>query len=323
MFDQIVDGTKWSTVNTKEDYADGLSSYYEIIVIAQMKTLCVCLARNEHTGSASPFISAVELQSLEDSVYNSTDFGKYGLATVARNNFGYDGDTIRQGVSGLIASGLDWTGLVVGLLGPGYIVWPFVLLRTKLWISGSSVLSHSTMAHGKAILHRLKGRDDQFNRFWQPFTDNNPVVVCQSNAAPSHFWNIPPSKALSTALTTSRGKTLTIKWPPFALPEGDYYDFYNDINVTTNGVTVYTGQRLLSGQTEIVLTPKNDSPVGPVINAGEILQTFPLGRRNLTRDGILNFFISLWQYLDQGLVEIKKMEMEKLENPTVQDCQIH
>ncbi|GFZ11699.1 hypothetical protein Acr_23g0000840 [Actinidia rufa] len=27
-----------------------------------------------------------------------------------------------QGVSGLIASGLDWTGLVVGLLGPGYIV---------------------------------------------------------------------------------------------------------------------------------------------------------------------------------------------------------
>ncbi|GFY90007.1 leucine-rich repeat (LRR) family protein [Actinidia rufa] len=202
---------------------DGLSSYYEIIVIAQMKTLCVCLARNEHTGSASPFISAVELQSLEDSVYNSTDFGKYGLATVARNNFGYDGDT-------------------------------------------------------------NSFSDDQFNRFWQPFTDNNPVVVCQSNAAPSHFWNIPPSKALSTALTTSRGKTLTIKWPPFALPEGDYYDFYNDINVTTNGVTVYTGQRLLSGQTEIVLTPKNDSP-----------------------------------YLDQGLVEIKKMEMEKLENPTVQD----
>ena len=95
VFDQIVDGTKWSTVNTKEDYADGLSSYYDIIITAQAKTLSVCLARNEHTGSASPFISAVELQSLEDLVYNSTDFVKYGLAIVARNSFGYDGDTIR------------------------------------------------------------------------------------------------------------------------------------------------------------------------------------------------------------------------------------
>ncbi|PSS19198.1 LRR receptor-like serine/threonine-protein kinase precursor [Actinidia chinensis var. chinensis] len=251
VFDQIVDGTKWSIVNTKEDYANGLSSYYEIIVTAQVKTLSVCLARNEHTGTSSPFISAIELQSLEDSVYNSTDFGKYGLATIARNSFGYDGDTIS---------------------------FP----------------------------------DDQFNRFWQPFTDNNPVVACKSNATPSDFWSIPPSKALSTALTTSRGKTLTIKWPPFALPEGNYYvalyfqdnrspspyswrvfsvtvngkDFYNDINVTTNGVTVYTAQWLLSGQTEIVLTPKSDSPVGPVINAGEILQIFLSGRRTLTRDVI-------------------------------------
>lgn len=94
VFDQIIDGTMWSIVNTTEDYANGLSSYYEIVVAAQAKTLSVCLARNEHTVS-SPFISAVELQTLEDSVYNSTDFGKYALASVARNSFGYDGDMIR------------------------------------------------------------------------------------------------------------------------------------------------------------------------------------------------------------------------------------
>ncbi|KAF7144078.1 hypothetical protein RHSIM_Rhsim05G0083800 [Rhododendron simsii] len=250
VFDQIIDGTKWSIVNTTEDYANGLSSYYEIVVAAQAKTLSVCLARNEHTVS-SPFISAVELQTLEDSVYNSTDFGKYALAGVARNSFGYDGDMI---------------------------CFP----------------------------------DDQFDRFWQPFTDDNPVVTSHYNITPSEFWNIPPAKALSSALTTSRGKTLTIKWPPFPLPKGNYYialyfqdnrspspyswrvfsvsvngnDFYTDINVSTSGVTVYTGQWPLSGQTEIVLTPKSDALVGPVINAGEIFQIMHLGMRTLTRDVI-------------------------------------
>lgn len=62
-------------------------------------------------------------------------------------------------------------------------------------------------------------------------------------------------------------------------------DFYTDINVTTSGVTVYAGQWPLSGQTEIVLTPKSDALVGPVINAGEIFQIMHLGMRTLTRDG--------------------------------------
>ncbi|KAL7002813.1 hypothetical protein U1Q18_003971 [Sarracenia purpurea var. burkii] len=244
VFDQIVDGTEWGTVNTTVDYRNGMSSYYEIVVTAQAKTLSVCLARNKFTvAGASPFISAVELQSLEDSVYNSTDFEKYALATVARNSFGYD---------------------------------------------------------------------DQFNRFWQSFVDDNLVVACHSKVTPSEFWNFPPAKAVSNALTSSRGKTLTLKWPPFSLPTGDYYialyfqdnrspspyswrvfsvavngkDFYTDINVTTNGVTVYSTHWQLSGQTEIVLTPESNSTVGAVINAGEIFQILPHGRRTLTRDVI-------------------------------------
>lgn len=93
VFDQIIQGTKWSTVNTTEDYKNGLSTYYEIIVVSKTKAMSVCLARSEHTTS-SPFISALELEYLEDSVYNSTDFRKYALVTIARHNFGVDGDIL-------------------------------------------------------------------------------------------------------------------------------------------------------------------------------------------------------------------------------------
>ncbi|KAJ6671237.1 hypothetical protein OIU85_015036 [Salix viminalis] len=229
VFDQIVQGTKWSTVNTTEDYANGMSSYYEIILASSAKSLSVCLARNEHTTS-SPFISALEIEHLENSVYNSTDFSNFP--------------------------------------------------------------------------------DDQFNRLWQPFIDQNPVVECHNNITSSEFWNFPPQKAFSSAITTSRGKTITIQWPPVSLPSTKYYialyfqdnrtpspyswrvfsvsingqNFYKDINVTANGVTVYGSEWPLSGRTEITLTPGNTIPVGPVINAGEIYQIFPLGGRTLTRD---------------------------------------
>lgn len=95
VFDQIVGGTKWSVVNTSEDYAKGQSSYYEIIVGVPGKRLSVCLAKNAHTLSSSPFISALDVQSLEDTMYNSTDLGSYKLSLIARNSFGGDGEIIR------------------------------------------------------------------------------------------------------------------------------------------------------------------------------------------------------------------------------------
>ncbi|KAF5954693.1 hypothetical protein HYC85_007549 [Camellia sinensis] len=222
VFDQFIDGTKWSMVNTTEDYANGLSSFYEIIVTAHGKTLSVCLARNQHTMSR-------------------------------------------------IASDVK----------------------------------------PKSLVFETGFPDDQFNRFWTPFKDSNPVVTSRSNITASEFWNIPPANALSAAITTSRGKKLTVQWPPFLLPKTNYYialyfqdnrnpspyswrvfsvavngmDFYTDINVTTKGVSVYTAHWPLAGQTEIVLTPHSDSPVGPLINAGEVFQIFPLGKRTLTRDG--------------------------------------
>ncbi|XP_077211029.1 putative LRR receptor-like serine/threonine-protein kinase At1g51810 isoform X2 [Tasmannia lanceolata] len=249
VFDQIIEGSKWSTVNTSENYSKGLTSYYEIIVAAGGKQLSVCLARNEQTKS-SPFISALELEYLEDSMYNSTDFTKYALSTVARHSFGYNGKTVS---------------------------FP----------------------------------DDPFNRYWQPFRDNDyPSVSCHSNVSSSEFWNLPPVRVIDSALTTSRGKTLHVQWPPMALPTTNYYislyfqdnrtpspyswrvldvsingkNFYKSLNVSTTGVTVYGTRWPLSGQTEITLTPQAGSPVGPVINAGEIFQLLPLGGKTVTRD---------------------------------------
>lgn len=94
VFDQIIGGTKWSTVDTSANYAKGLSSYFEIVVAASGKTTSVCLARNEQTKS-SPFISAIEIEYLEDSMYNSANFSTTFLATIARHQFGHAGQLIR------------------------------------------------------------------------------------------------------------------------------------------------------------------------------------------------------------------------------------
>ncbi|CAL9106404.1 unnamed protein product, partial [Musa acuminata var. zebrina] len=250
VFDQIVGGTKWSTVDTSENYAKGLASYYEIIMASPGKTLSVCLARNEHTMS-SPFISALEVQHLEGSMYNSTDFAMYALSTVARHRFGH----------------------------------------------GGQITSYP---------------DDPFNRYWEPFVDANPVVDSQTNVTSFEFWNLPPAMAFLKALTTSRGKNLTIQWPAVALPNASYYlalyfqdnrspslfswrvfdvlvngkTFYSGLNVSTGGVVVVGDNWPLSGLTEIKLTPAVGSPVGPVINAGELSMVVPLGGRTLTRDVI-------------------------------------
>lgn len=88
IFDQIIDGTKGSTVDTSSNYAKGLSSYYEIIVQAAKRAITIFLARNNKTVS-SPFISTLELIDMEDSMYNATDFGHNALSTIARYRFSH------------------------------------------------------------------------------------------------------------------------------------------------------------------------------------------------------------------------------------------
>ncbi|KAK8446655.1 hypothetical protein SEVIR_9G519900v4 [Setaria viridis] len=94
VFDQIVDGTRWSAVNTTENYRRGMSTYFEILAEAQGKIMSVCLARRPDTAS-SPFISALEVIDLDDSMYNTTDYGRYAMSTVARSRFGSKGEIVR------------------------------------------------------------------------------------------------------------------------------------------------------------------------------------------------------------------------------------
>ncbi|KAF0891280.1 hypothetical protein E2562_009456 [Oryza meyeriana var. granulata] len=248
VFDQIVDGTRWSAVNTTDNFRRGMSTYFEMVAEARGKTMSVCLARRADTAS-SPFISALELVSLEDSMYNTTDFGKYVMSTVARSRFGGKGEIVSY-------------------------------------------------------------PDDQYNRYWAPFTDANPTVESHSPITPEEFWNMPPAKALRAGITTSRGKKLAVQWPPVELPAASYYvalyfqdprtaspyswrvfdvavngkEFFRDLNASAAGVMVYSSMMQLSGKTEIALAPSEASPVGPLINAGEIYQIVPLGGRTATRD---------------------------------------
>ncbi|XVF45150.1 hypothetical protein PTKIN_Ptkin02bG0181900 [Pterospermum kingtungense] len=247
VFDQIVGGTKWSVVNTTEDYKNGQSSYYEVIVAAPSKTLSVCLARNKQTAS-SPFISAIEVISLDDSMYNSTDFGKYALVAVARNTFG----------------GQDSISFPDD---PHYRWWqPFKDKNTV--VSSQSSVSTSEFWNnppGKAFATAITtSPGNKLEVQWPPLslpkTRYYIALYFQDNRKPNtNTWRV-----FSVAIN---GKT-----------------FYSNLNATTGGVTVYAPQWPLSGQTRITLTPDAKSSDAPLINAGEIYQILPLGGRTLTRD---------------------------------------
>lgn len=94
VFDQMVDGTMWSVVNTTEDYSSGNVSYYEGVFMPTGNNLSVCVAANTYTDS-DPFISALEVVPLWDQLYNSTNFTDVSFSLVARHSFGYGGPMIR------------------------------------------------------------------------------------------------------------------------------------------------------------------------------------------------------------------------------------
>uniref|UniRef100_A0A0E0GN80 Malectin-like domain-containing protein n=1 Tax=Oryza nivara TaxID=4536 RepID=A0A0E0GN80_ORYNI len=253
VFDQIIEGTRWSEVDTAGDYARGLATYYEAVVLATEKEVSVCLARNAATKS-SPFISALEVSPLEDSVYNSTDFESYALSTIARHSFGHD---------------------------------------------GSAAVSYP---------------GDRFNRFWEAHSDGMPVVESQASVSQAAFWNKPPEDVFRRGVTTAggRGESLELQWPPAPLPAASYYlalyfqdnrapgplswrvfdvavngeTFFAGLNVSTAGSMLYGDKWPLSGRTKITLTPAPGSPVGPVINAAELMMVVPLGGRTHPRDVI-------------------------------------
>ncbi|XP_068644901.1 uncharacterized protein At1g24485-like [Aristolochia californica] len=86
-FDLQFDGNHWVTVTTSID----LRVYYEVIYIAKSNAISVCVAQT--LPNNIPFVSAIEVRSLEADMYNQVD-ATSGLFLIRRFNFGSN-ETIR------------------------------------------------------------------------------------------------------------------------------------------------------------------------------------------------------------------------------------
>ncbi|KAF5738624.1 LRR receptor-like serine/threonine-protein kinase [Tripterygium wilfordii] len=250
VFDQIVDGTLWSVVNTTEDYARNMSSYYEGVFEAQGKTMSVCIGANRFTAS-DPFISALEFVILGNSVYNSTDFGKYGLTLVARNSFGYGGPLIR------------------------YPDDQFDRFWEPFNQSESTVVSN---------------RNISVSGFWNLPPSrlfDTKLSSGQSEALELRWPSWPlPSTMYYIALYFADDRDSLFEGSRVLNISINHVTYFGNLNVTPAGATVFATQWPLSGLTMITLSPTANSNGGSLINAGEVFEVLALGGRTITRDVI-------------------------------------
>ncbi|XP_061985425.1 leucine-rich repeat receptor-like serine/threonine-protein kinase At2g14510 [Populus nigra] len=249
VFDQIVDGTLWSVVNTTEDYRDGMSSYYEGVFLARGKTMSFCIAANSYTES-DPFISALEFVILENSLYNSTDFKQAGLSLVARHSFGHN-ERIRYPDDQFDR------------------VWePFGANDST--ISSSKNVSVSTIWNlppTKIFETELTtGRSSPQEMNWPPVPLPNSTYYIALYFAHDH--NSSPGG--------SRIIDISINGVPY----------YKNMTVTPAGVVVFANKWPLGGLTKVALTPATGLSIDPLINGGEVFDVIALGGRTLTRDVI-------------------------------------
>lgn len=188
----------------------------------------------------------------------------------------------------------------------------FVLLADSLYNSTDFgnfslrlVARHSFGYNGSIIRYP----DDQFDRYWEPYGENNPTPLKGENVSIAGFWNLPPRKVFQTQFTVSQPQPLELDWPSSPLDVSKYYyialyfaddtgtsrvfnitingiPYYSNLNVPQTGVALFANQWRLSGPTKIVLTPALGSTLGPLINGGEIFEVLPVGGRTHTRDVI-------------------------------------
>ncbi|XP_059632534.1 leucine-rich repeat receptor-like serine/threonine-protein kinase At2g14510 [Cornus florida] len=252
VFDQIVDGTFWSVVNTTEDYLQGMSSYYEGVFVARGKTMSVCVAANTYTDS-DPFISALEFVLLGGSLYNSTDFGKYGLSLVARHSFGYNGPIIKY---------------------PDDIF-------DRFW--ESFVEDNHTIARARNVSVSVSG-------FWNlPPLKIFQTAVTTSEPRPLELhWppaSLPNSTYYIALYFADDNDPSSASSRVFNITINDVI-YYSDLNVNPDGVVIFANSWPLGGHTKITLSPAVGSSIGPLINAGEVFNVLLLGGGTLTRDVI-------------------------------------
>nr|AMM42983.1 LRR-RLK [Vernicia montana] len=248
VFDQIVDGTLWSVVNTTADYANGMSSYYEGVFLALGKTMSLCIGVNSYTDS-DPFISALEFVILGGSLYNSTDFNRYGLSLVARHSFGYNGSIIRYPDDRFDRF---WE--------PFGVKEPSISKNKNLSVSGIWNLP-------PAKVFETELTTDQFGPLelkWPPGPLKNNMYYIALYLADGR----------NSSTGTSRMLNISIN--------GIIY--FKNFTVTQAGAAVFATQWPLGGVTTVTLTPAAGSSISPVINAGEVFEVTVIGGRTLTRD---------------------------------------
>ncbi|WVY98298.1 hypothetical protein V8G54_030449 [Vigna mungo] len=246
VFDQILDGTLWSVVNTTGDYANGNSTFYEGVFMAQGKIMNLCIGSNTYTDS-DPFISALEFLILEDSLYNTTDFNSFGLALFARHSFGNSGSPIRYPddqfdriwVPFEQSSSAKASTDNVSVYGFWNLP-PAKIFETHI---GSEQLESLELSWPAALL---------------PSSKYYIALYFADNTAGSRVFNI-----------SVNGIT-----------------YYHNLIVIPSGTVVFASQWPLSGPTTITLTPDAISTRGPLINAGEVFYLLPLEGRTSTRDVI-------------------------------------
>ncbi|KAI7749657.1 hypothetical protein M8C21_001763, partial [Ambrosia artemisiifolia] len=245
VFDQIVDGSLWSVVNTTEDYVKGNASYYEGVFKATGKSMSVCLAANQDTVS-DLFISALEFVLLADSVYNSTGFDDSSLRLVARHSFGYNGSIVSYP-----DDQFDRYWEPYGETNPT------VSRGANVSINGFWNLPPLKVFQTQLTDNQLKPMELQWPR--EPLR-NSVYYIALYFADDSR--------------TSSRFMNITI----------NNVTFYDNLRVPQTGVALFANRWPLAGLTKIVLTPAAGSTLGPLINGGELFEVIPVGGRTHTRD---------------------------------------
>ncbi|CDY27721.1 BnaA05g31300D [Brassica napus] len=259
VFDQIVDGTLWGVVNTTADYAEGLASYYEGVFLAQGKSMSVCVASNSYTAS-DPFISALEVVRLDGSVYNSTEFGGFGLSLVARHAFGYSGPIIRYGHSNREPL-TQFPDDEFDRFWEPYSLNSTVSNNRKLEVSGFWNLPPSRIFN--TDLRATQVQPLEFT--WPPMPLKNSVYyIALYFAHDSDSLDGGGSRVFDVSVN---GVT-----------------YYKELSVAPAGAVIFASRWPLEGQTTLKLSPRSGSTLPPLVNGGEMFELIALGGRTLVRD---------------------------------------
>ncbi|RCV17862.1 hypothetical protein SETIT_3G254000v2 [Setaria italica] len=246
VFDLIVDGTFWTAVNTTDDALAGAASSYEGVFPASGRNMSFCLGVNPDYTDAGPFISALQVIQLDDSVYNATDFKTSAMGLIARTKFGSTGEIERYPDDSF----------------------------DRYW------QPFPDSKHAVSSTQNVTSAD-----FWNLPPPNvfNTAFVAEQDAPLVLQWPPMPVQNDSYYVALYFADTLPENSRTFNVYINDYL-FIGDLTVTSAGLSVFATQWILSGLTRVILQPASPSALPPLINAGEVFGLFPLGRLTYARD---------------------------------------